>query len=430
VTDLMSVAPIQIEQTQVKRVAVLAYHCSPLAEPGSGDAGGMTVYVRALAGALAERGISTDVFTRATSDLGRMVELGDKVRVVAIQAGPARAMDKSLTPAFLGDFVAGVSAFATTQRVRYDLVHSHYWQSGLAGLELAKRWSVPLVHSHHSLGRVKNRWLAPGDAPEPPARLEGETKVISSADVLVASTDAEFEHLACLYGADHDRLRALHPGVDHQLFTPGAGSVTRRELGLPPDAAVLLCVGRIQRLKGLDVALNAAAQLQESVDRSVFLVIIGGASGRAGEAETDRLHSMAASLGIEDRVLWLGPLPHERLPGFYRAADAVLVCSHSESFGLAALESHACGTPVIGTAVGGLSHIVGDGLSGWLVDSRDPGAFAARLKQLLTDDRLRKSFADNAIARASRFSWDAAADEFLELYECLVRAEFPEVCTC
>jgi D-inositol-3-phosphate glycosyltransferase len=428
-TDLLSVTSVQYRPTNVKSIAVIAYHCSPLTEPGAGDAGGMTVYVRALGAALAKRGISTDVFTRATSDIGRIVELDPRVRVVSIQAGPSRAVDKNRTPAYLDDFVAGMSAFATTQRVRYDVAHSHYWQSGLAGLELAKRWDVPMIHSHHSLGRVKNRWLAPGDPPEPSARLEGENKVMASADVLVASTDEEFEHLACLYGADHDRLRTIHPGVDHDLFTPRGGSA-RAELALPPDAAVLLCAGRIQRLKGLDLALSTIARLRDSLDRPVFLVVIGGASGGDGESEVDRLKSIAASLHIEDRVLWLGPQPHARLPGFYRAADAVLVCSHYESFGLTALEAHACGIPVIGTAVGGLSHIVRDGVSGWLVETRDPDTFAARLKELLSNDQLRARFAGNAIKRASRFSWDTSADEFLELYECLVREEFPEVCTC
>jgi D-inositol-3-phosphate glycosyltransferase len=418
------------DSVAVRRVAVVAYHCSPMAEPGAGDAGGMTVYVRALAAAMARRGVRTDVFTRATSDSGRIVEVGDGVRVIAIEAGPTRALDKNTLVPYLDDFIAGASAFATTQRIRYDIAHSHYWQSGLAALELADRWRVPLVHSHHTLGRVKNQWLAPGDAPEPAVRLQGETKVMSLADVLVASTDDEYEYLACLYGADHDRLRIVHPGVDHSRFVPGNEGPVRNELGITPETAILLSVGRIQRLKGLDLALSTLHELQGAIDRPAVLVVVGGASGRAGEAEVDRLRAIASSLGIEDHVLWLGPKPHESLPPFYRAADAVLVCSHSESFGLTALEAHACGTPVIGTAVGGLSHIVDHGRSGWLLETRDPVVFAARLKELLTAPLLSAAFSRRAIARASRFSWDAAADQLLELYVCLMRAEFPEVCTC
>jgi D-inositol-3-phosphate glycosyltransferase len=426
----MTLPLVNEDRSPVRRVAVFAYHCSPLSEPGAGDAGGMTVYVRALADALARRDVRTDVFTRATSDIGRIVQLGDAVRVVSIQAGPARPLEKIRLPEHIGEFVAGVSAFSTSQRIRYDVAHSHYWQSGLAGLEVSKRWGVPLVHSHHSLGRVKNMWLAPGDAPEPAVRLDGEAKVISEADVVVASTDEEWEHLACLYSADHDGLRTLHPGVDHGLFSPGTSQEARKELDIPPEAVVLLSVGRILRLKGLDLALGTLDRLRDALDRPVCLLIIGGASGAAGEAEVERLRSIAKSLGIENDVLWLGPKPHASLPSLYRAADAVLVCSYSESFGLTALEAHACGTPVVGTEVGGLSHIVENGASGWLVAGRDPAAFATRITQLVTTRSLQEAFHRRAIERASQFSWDIAADQFLELYECLVRAEFREVCTC
>jgi D-inositol-3-phosphate glycosyltransferase len=414
----------------VRNIAVLAYHSSPLSEPGAGDAGGMTVYVRALAAALAELGIRTDLFTRATSDIGRMVHLGDGVRVISIEAGPPRPLAKEELPHYIDDFVSGIRAFATSQRIRYDLVHSHYWQSGLAALELAERWAVPLVHSHHTLGRVKNEWLAPGDAPEPASRLEGEAEVISQAEVLVASTDEEWEQLACLYSASHDRLKTLHPGVDHQIFSPGNKLEARTELGLPEDAAVLLYVGRIQRLKGLDLGLQALAELEGRLDRPVVLVVVGGASGNNGGDELLRLQGMAESLGVADQIRWMGPQPHPGLVSYYRAADVLLVCSHSESFGLTALEAHACGTPVVATAVGGLSHIVADGQSGWLVSARDPVVFAERLERLLDDSELIKLFGVNAVSRASAFSWDVVADEFRELYECLVREEFPEACTC
>ena len=416
--------------TPLKRTAVISYHSSPLIEPGSGDAGGMTVYVRQLAEAVAGRGLATDIFTRADSDLPRVVELAPGVRVVSVDAGPRERVEKEDLSEHLDDFVAGVRAFSTSQRARYELVHSHYWQSGLAAKALATAWGVPFVHSNHTLGKVKNRALAPGDAPEPLARLAGEAEVMDAADVLIASTDEELQQLACLYGASHDRLKTLHPGVDHSLFSPGPKEGPRAELGLSPDEAVLLFVGRIQRLKGLELAIRSVEQLEPALDRPLDLVVVGGPSGRGGRAEIQRLHELASNLGVADRVTWVGPQPHHRLPIYYRAADAVVVCSHSETFGFAALEAHACGTPVVGTAVGGLAHIVDDGRSGFLVETRDPAVFAGRLKTLLSDPELSATFRAEAERSAARFSWDKTADSFLELYECLVREESPEACTC
>lgn len=411
------------------RVAVISYHSSPMHEPGSGDAGGMTVYVRRLAEALSRRGVTTDVFTRATDETRLPVTMSPGVRVIPIEAGQRSALAKEELQVHLDEFTATIRAFALTQRISYDLIHSHYWHSGLTGAALAKVWGVPLVHSHHTLGLVKNRSLAPGDHPEPDLRLAGERRVISSADVLVASTDDEQKQLACLYGANHDRLTTLHPGVDHTVFRPLDAAAARTELGFG-DEAVMLFVGRIQRLKGIDLAISALAELVPALDRDVRLVVVGGASGRGGETEVQRLRARAAELEVADHVDFVGPQPHDRLPLFYNAADVVTVCSHSESFGFAALEAHGCGTPVVGTAVGGLSHIVRDGRSGFLVGSRDPSVFAARLKTLLSDGQLRDQFSAEARAAAAAFSWSETAAKFLELYECLVRERSPEVCTC
>ena len=411
------------------RVAVLSYHSSPIDEPGSGDAGGMTVYVRRLAESLSARGIATDVFTRATGEGRVPVVLSPGVRVISVEAGPRTSLPKEELQAHLADFSAGIRAFALTQRISYDLIHSHYWHSGLAGAELAAAWSIPLVHSHHTLGRVKNRFLAPGDNPEPELRLAGEEEVIEAADVLVASTDDEQKQLACLYGASHDRLKTLHPGVDHAVFRPLETAAARSELGFG-DEALMLFVGRIQRLKGIDLGIAALAELVPALDRDIRLVVVGGASGRGGEAEVQRLRDLAVDLEVADRVDFVGPQPHARLPLFYNAANVVTVCSHSESFGFAALEAHACGTPVVGTPVGGLSHIVRDGRSGFLVQTRDPSVFAARLKTLLSDPDLSALFAAEACEAASAFSWSVTGGKFLELYECLVRERSPEVCTC
>lgn len=410
-------------------VAVISYHSSPLEEPGSGDAGGMTVYVRSLAEALSARGVTTDVFTRAQGPGRGPVTVSPGVRVIPIPAGPIEPLPKEQLQAHIAEFVSGIRAFSLTQRISYDLIHSHYWQSGLAGTELSRAWDVPLVHSHHTLGRVKNRFLAPGDAPEPVRRLDGEDQIIAAADVLVASTDDELEHLSCLYGASHDRLKRLHPGVDHSVFRPMDRAAARRELGLG-DGAILLFVGRLQRLKGADLALRALEELAPALDREVSLLLVGGASGPAGGSEVVRLQRLARELGIEDRVSFVGPQPHHLLPIYYNASDVVTVCSHSESFGLAALEAHACGIPVVGTPVGGLSHIVRDGRSGYLVSERDPAVFAGRLKTVLSDPELHARFSAEAEETAAGFSWERAASEFIELYECLVREGSPEVCTC
>ena len=421
---------VRLYDSPVRRIAVVAYHSSPLKEPGSGDAGGMTVYVRALADHLARRGLRTDIFTRAISDMPRIYEISEGVRVVSIEAGPRAPIPKEELSLYLDAFEGSVRAFALSQRIHYDLVHSHYWQSGLVATRLSRAWGIPLVHSQHTLGRVKNGALPPGDPPESQARIEGEQEVMRAADVLVASTDHEWQQLACLYGAPHDRIKTLHPGVDHGLFSPGDRRESRDALGLDQDAATLLFVGRIQRLKGLDLAIESLAELKGSMERDVQLLIVGGPSGASGEAEVERLRELARSLGVLDNVRCVGPQPHARLPLFYRAADALVMCSYSESFGLTALEAHACGTPVVATAVGGLGYIIDDGTSGFLVASRDPITFASPIRKLLTDRELARSMSSAAVARSARFSWDLTASAFMDLYECVVREESPEVCTC
>jgi D-inositol-3-phosphate glycosyltransferase len=414
----------------IRRLATIAYHSSPLVEPGAGDAGGMTVYVRAVAAEHAARGVDTDIFTRATGPGPQITRLSPRVRVVAVEAGPARLLPKDTLPAYVDDFAAGVQAFAAIEGLGYDVIHSHYWQSGLAALRLRDGWQTPLVHSQHTLGRVKNLYLSSGDAPEPPARIAGEDEVIARADVLIGSTDEEWRQLSCLYGASHDRIKVVYPGVDHARFRPGRRTRARALLGLRPDQAVVLYAGRIQPLKGVDVALGAVAELAPELGREVVLLIVGGPSGTAGEREMARLHGLARDLGLVDTVRFLGPQPHRRLPTFYRAADAVVVPSRSESFGLSALEAHACGIPVVATAVGGLTHVVRQGVSGWLVREATPQAFAAKLMTLLSKEEVRDVFSRAGVASARRFTWTRTADELLELYGCLVASSVPEACTC
>jgi D-inositol-3-phosphate glycosyltransferase len=413
----------------MRRIAVISYHSSPLLEPGAGDAGGMTVYVREVARSMAKLGIRTDIFTRSTTSRVEVTDIYPGVRVVTIPAGPPGEIDKAGLASHIGQFVDGIRSFAVQTRAGYELVHSHYWQSGIAGAELAAAWNAPLVHSNHTLAKVKNRFLPPGDQPEPASRLEGEARVISSAEILVTSTDDELEHLACLYGASHDRLKTIHPGVDHAMFSPGDKGAARAELGLG-DEVVLAFVGRIQPLKGLDLAFRAVAQLLPALDRELKLFVVGGVSGPSGNRELAKLLELADELGISGSIVLSGPQPHQSTPLFYRAADAVVVCSYSESFGLTALEAQACGTPVVATDVGGLRHIVTDASSGYLVDTRDPADFAARLKTLLSDRDLQAAFSKHARESSARFDWERTSRELAELYECLITERLPEACTC
>ena len=410
------------------RLGVVSYHSSPLVEPGSGDSGGMTIYVRELAEAMAQQGVRTDIFTRATGDQPKVTQLSPLVRALTIDAGPG-SLSKSELPEYIDEFSAGIIDFSAAEGIHYDAIHSHYWQSGLAAKGLVERWDVPLVHSHHTLARVKNSHLAPGDVPEPQERIDGEEEVIRSADVLVASTDDEWDHLACLYGASHDRLKTIHPGVDHSLFAPGDRAAARARLGLR-DEVVVLYVGRIQRLKGIELAVRAVEQLVGAVEKEVVFMVVGGASGSDGDDEVRRLNELVTELDLERNVRFMGPQRHDLLPAFYNASDVLVVCSHSESFGLAALEAQACGTPVVGTPVGGLSYVVRDGESGFLVDTRDPTVFASRLKTLLGDERLIRDFRVEAVRSAQAFSWKRSASEFITLFDCLMIERAPHLCTC
>lgn len=419
----------EMRDGRARRVAVVTYHSSPLAQPGRGDAGGMTVYVRELARAMAERGVATDILTRATSIEDRPVELGPKVRVIPVEAGPLEPLPKETLSPFLKDFTSAVRALSTSQRIHYDVVHSHYWQSGLAGMDLASGWDVPFVHSNHTLGKVKNGALAPGERPEPDLRIRGEEEVIAAADALIASTADEHAHLAGLYGASEARLKILPPGVDQQVFRPGNRTQARRLLGLD-GRPVILYVGRIQPLKGLELAIRAQEQLVHALEVPPVLLVVGGPSGSQGNAELARSRSLAHDLNLDDHIRFMGHQAHERLPFFYAACDVVVICSYSESFGFAALEAHACGRPVVGTPVGGLSHLVTSGVSGYLVPDREPANFAGALKTLLTDPALARSFGDAGRRAASAFTWETTARSLLDLYDCLIETRSPELCSC
>jgi D-inositol-3-phosphate glycosyltransferase len=300
----------------------------------------------------------------------------------------------------------------------YDLIHSHYWLSGQVGWLAKERWGVPLIHSMHTLGKVKNAALALGDDPEPTARLVGEDQVVDAADRLIANTDQEASELVRLYGADPDRVSTVNPGVDLDRFRPGDKLAARESVGLPPDAAVLLFVGRIQPLKAPDVLLRAAAELiarDPGRREKLVVAVVGGPSG-SGLAEPTHLHRLARRLGIADVVRFVKPVDQTRLADWYRAADIAVVPSYSESFGLVAIEAQACGTPVVAARVGGLATAVADSRSGVLVTGHDPGDYATAAARLLDSPHLLADFGENAVAHAARFGWSATAAATADVY--------------
>ncbi len=402
-----------------RRVATLSVHTSPLDQPGAGDAGGMNVYVVEVSRRLAARGIEVEIFTRATSsDLPPVVEMHPGVTVHHVVAGPYEGLGKNDLPAQLCTFTTGVlRAEASHEPGWYDAVLSHYWLSGQVGWLARDRWGVPLVHTAHTLAKVKNAALAAGDQPEPRARVIGEEQVVAEADRFIASTEREADDLVALYGADPWRVHAIAPGVDLARFSPGSRAAARAAVGLPGDAVVLLFVGRIQPLKAPDVLLRAAARLVADVpslaDR-LKVVIVGAPSG-SGLEHPQALVELAHALGIDRQVVFVAPVPSDRLADYYRAADLSVVPSHNESFGLVALEAQACGTPVVAAAVGGLTTAVADGVSGVLVPGHDPVEYAHAIAALLQDPSRRAGLSAGAVAHAGRFTWERTADELLEV---------------
>jgi D-inositol-3-phosphate glycosyltransferase len=407
------------------RVAVLSVHTSPGDQPGTGDSGGMNVYIRSVAERLAEQGIAVDIYTRCRGQGGPEVEeIGPRSRLIRVQAGPCAPVDKEDLPGLLPAFLGGVLERAADEHGAhrhspYDVVHSHYWLSGWVGSRAKEIWGAPLVASFHTLGKVKNAARLDGDPPEPPVRLQGEQRVVKGADRILAPTQVEAEDLVSLYGADPKRIRVVAPGVDRSIFAPRPKGEARARLGLAGKRLILF-VGRLQPFKGPSVAVRALAKAvarQPELTRDVVLALVGGPSGRgwAGD-EVVHLKEVASELGVEDRVMVLPPQPHERLVDFYSAAEAVLVPSRSESFGLVALEAQACGTPVVGTARGGLSFVVKDGETGFLVEDHDPSTYADRIIAVLGDPKLAARLARQAVRNAGSFSWDATASGIREVY--------------
>ncbi|HEY1741285.1 MAG TPA: glycosyltransferase [Acidimicrobiia bacterium] len=374
----------------------------------------MNVYVSSLASALAQAGVECDVFTRRTANEPDVIEVEPGLRVLHLDAGPRAPIAKEQLVAHLGEFAARARTVIDEQESGYDILHGHYWMSGAVAHRLKHELDLPLVSTFHTLALVKAAAGIVDVAASPEHdRAQAERDIVRCSDLVLASTELERRDLVSRYGADPDRIEVLAPGVDHERFRPDDRLVARRRLGIAPDEGIVLFAGRIQPLKGADLAVRAVAELG---DGSTRLILVGDPSGPDGERELQRVRALAHTLGIEHRVQFTGAVAHDALAAYYRAADVCIVPSHSESFGLVALEAASCGTPVVASAVGGLQSIVDDGVTGYLVDSREPHAYAAVVGKLLGDRAHAGAMGRAAAIAARRYSWHITAARLRRLF--------------
>ena len=411
------------------RIAMLSYHTCPLATLGGKDTGGMNVYVRDLARELGRRGVGVDVFTRSQDDHVPHVlhDLGFGNRVVHVPAGPETPVPKDTLADYLGEFVAGVEGFARNKGVRYDLIHSHYWLSGLAALDLRASWGMPMVQMFHTLAAMKNRVARSAEEAASSFRLDSESRLLRDADCIVAATQAELAQFQWLYHADVRRVVVIPPGVDTSRFYPIPQDEAKEFVGVPCEQNMLLFVGRVEPLKGIDTLLEAVALLKQQgvLDRHPLCVaVIGGepdADPERMSEEMGRLKTLRSTLGIDDVVTFLGKRDQDTLQYYYSAALAVVVPSHYESFGLVALEAMACGRPVVASETGGLAFLVRDNETGFHVPAGDAPALADRLRRLVEDEVLRTRLGRQASEYARSYSWPLIADQILGLYGTLLK---------
>lgn len=408
----------------VRRVAMLSVHTCPLALLGGKKTGGMNVYVRDFGRELGCFGIQVDVFTRSQDDCQPRIkhELGPGGRVIHVPAGPEKPIPVAEVGNYLDEFADGVLAFAEAEGIHYDLIHSHYWLSGLVAERLQQYWPhAPIVHMFHTLGHMKN--LIAQDASEraPQERLAGEARVVQIADRLIAATPAEEQQLLDYYAADPVKIRVIPPGVDLGRFRPIDKKEAKRKVGIPCGDANILFVGRIEPLKGVDTLLRAMSILQErhpAAIENTCLAIVGGDPWRDDlDTEMARLQQLRTDLGIHNLVTFLGAKDQDVLPYYYAAAEMVVMPSHYESFGMVALEAMAMGTPVIASEVGGLAHLVQPGVNGFHVPSRDPEALADRILALLTNKPLRQQLGEQARAHTKQYSWESITARMTEVYQ-------------
>ncbi len=411
------------------RIAVLSVHSSPLARLGGKEAGGMNVYVRELARELGQRGMLVDIFTRSQDRATPTITpLGRGVRLISLHAGPAAPYDKNLLLTYLPEFVSRVRCFADGEDLSYDVIHSHYWLSGEAALRLRRVWRAPVVQMFHTLGVMKNSVARSAEEVETRRRIAIERRLMREVDTVVAATPLDRAQMVWHYGADASRIRVIPCGVDLRRFHPGDRAAARAELGLSADALVLVCVGRIEPLKGMDALIRAAARLLAQYPHwreRLQVLLIGGDDEQQPtrwNSEQRRLDALRRELGIATQVQFVGAQPQERLPLYYVAADVVAAPSHYESFGLAALEALACGAAVVASNVGGLALTIEDRRSGLLVPPGDDAALAVQIERILTDGALAARLRSGAVQRAAEYGWPTVARRVAALYDELVAA--------
>jgi len=414
-------------------VAMISYHTCPLATLGGKDTGGMNVYVREITRYLGRKGIHVDVFTRSQDEHVPQVlhDLGYGNRVVHIAAGPEYPMPKKELATYLPRFVDGIRNFAKEKGIDYDLIHSHYWMSGIAAQQLKEEWNVPIIHMFHTLGLMKNRVAQSEAEIEGEYRILGEQQVLKTADQIVAATLAEQSQLQFLYHADKDKIAIVPPGVDTSHFYPIPRDEARCAIGVPETDPMLLFVGRIEPLKGVDTLIRAIAHMRTTgvTDRYPhYLAVIGGIPSpdqQEVDSEMARLQRLSRELGLEDLVLFLGKRAQASLPYYYSAAEVLIMPSHYESFGMVALEAMACGTPVVASQVGGLAFLIQDGVTGYVVPGGDYLALSERLTQLLSQPELRSRLGKQAAAYARAYSWEKITDRIIDLYHDLAGIREP-----
>ena len=393
-------------------IAVVSVHTSPLARPGTRDSGGMNVYIRELSREMGLRAHTMDIFTRQVdADTQKITIIDERTRVIQIAAGPLSARKTALSD-HLTEFRNGVMAFQQSEDKDYDLIHSHYWLSGRVGQMLKDEWHLPHVIMFHTLGEAKNRHHL--SEREPAHRIDGERSIAQGVDRVICASEGEKEMLVGLYGVVPHRISVVPCGVDTAQFRPMARRTVRQKLGLAMDEPIVLYVGRIERLKGIDVLLRAAAQ----TDGRFRLLVVGGDT-KDGERKSE-LTALSRELGIEPKVTFHDAVPHEQLPLYYNAADICVVPSYYESFGLVAVEAMSCGVPVVASRVGGLKETVQDGQNGYLVPWRCPEPFAERLELLLSNEPLRRTLGREARVTAERFRWSEVAASVEDIYHDLV----------
>ncbi len=405
-------------------VAMLSYHTCPLATLGGKDTGGMNVYVHQLTRTLGKMGVRVDVFTRSQDEHVPHVlhDLGYHNRVVHIPAGPEVPLPKAELERYIPKFVQGIEAFAESKNIHYDLIHSHYWMSGLAAIELSEKWNIPFLQMFHTLVLMKNRIAKSPQEKEGEYRILGEKKVISKANRIIAATLAEKSQLEFLYEAPSSKISVIPPGVDIRHFYPIAKDEAKEVVGVPENTHTILYVGRIEPLKGIDLLIRAISIIQKNGDLECCphnLVIIGGEPNAKTEdmnAEMARLQDMVEDLGIENFVIFLGKQDQQMLPYYYSAAEVVVMPSHYESFGMVALEAMACGTPVVASQVGGLAFLVRDGETGFVVPGNDVQKLAKRLVELIKNKELRDKLGSNSVQYAQLYAWENISEKMIEVY--------------